>query len=138
MSKRNHLPYVVECKPLGQAFYEPIAAFNVDRVAISYATDCYKGSVAQDAGYHYRVRDASKRRAAITLTYSSEHPVSRFTYRDVTKTNTRINVFLDDQLVGAIHALGELFYYLPKGQPVAKKGTLCNTVEGVKRSLETP
>lgn len=37
-----HLKYVVECKPGFQAFFEPIVAFNSDRVALHYAADCAK------------------------------------------------------------------------------------------------
>jgi len=35
------LPYVVECRST-YVFFEPIAAFNVDSVAIAYAKDCAK------------------------------------------------------------------------------------------------
>lgn len=35
------LPYVVECQSF-YVWFEPIAAFNDDRVAIGYAKDCAK------------------------------------------------------------------------------------------------
>lgn len=34
------LKYRVDCKPSGQHFFETIAAFNSDRVALAYAKDC--------------------------------------------------------------------------------------------------
>jgi hypothetical protein len=40
----NPLKYVVECmehRPVPASFFEPIAAFNVYRVAEQYARDCY-------------------------------------------------------------------------------------------------
>lgn len=38
---RNQLPYVVECKS-SYPFFEAIAAFNVESVALAYAFDCAK------------------------------------------------------------------------------------------------
>lgn len=48
------LKYVVMCQPAGQAFFEPIAAFNHDGVAIDYARDCLKG---KPIGFRYRVEE---------------------------------------------------------------------------------
>ena len=49
-SKYYPLRYVVECKPTNQAFFEVIAAFNVDVVALDYAKAC-----SRSTGYAYRV-----------------------------------------------------------------------------------
>lgn len=59
------LRFLVECQPPGQAFFEPIAALNSDRVAIDYAKECVKRqfeifSSANDGklvafGWRYRV-----------------------------------------------------------------------------------
>lgn len=46
------LRYIVQCQPAGQAFFENIAAFNDDGVAIDYACDCLKG---KPIGWKYRV-----------------------------------------------------------------------------------
>lgn len=57
---RNPLPYRVECQygKTGGPF-EPIAAFNVDRVAIEYARSCSRANP-----FHaYRVMNTSKRPA---------------------------------------------------------------------------
>lgn len=60
---RNPIPYRVECRPLGQAFFEVIAGFNHQKVALHYATDCqvtnqpydyrvtYRGKVVHDEVY---------------------------------------------------------------------------------------
>lgn len=40
MSGHTPVPYRVECAVNGASFYEVIAAFNVQRVALQYATDC--------------------------------------------------------------------------------------------------
>lgn len=45
------LPHVVECKPAGQHFYEPIAAFNSRNVALAYGRDCAGANTANE----YRV-----------------------------------------------------------------------------------
>jgi hypothetical protein len=47
---QSQLPYVVECKSL-YAFFEPIAAFNHDKIAINYAVDCH----IANPQYQYRV-----------------------------------------------------------------------------------
>lgn len=47
---RNPLPYVVECKS-SYPFFEPIAAFNVESVAQSYAAEC----AAVNPQFVYRV-----------------------------------------------------------------------------------
>lgn len=36
------LCYIVQCQPIGQAFFQPIAAFDTERVAIDYAKECVK------------------------------------------------------------------------------------------------
>lgn len=43
-SKFYPLKWLVECKPSGQHFFEVIAGFNHDRVATSYAKDCFKAN----------------------------------------------------------------------------------------------
>ncbi len=45
------LRFVVECQRTGQAFFEPIAAFDHDSVAIAYAKECGR------TGYRYRVTE---------------------------------------------------------------------------------
>jgi hypothetical protein len=51
----NALPYVVECKS-SYPFYEKIAAFNVERIAIQYASDC---AIAHPT-FSYRVTKRGK------------------------------------------------------------------------------
>lgn len=41
-SKFYPLKWLVECKPSGQPFFEVIAGFNSDSVAVHYAQDCFK------------------------------------------------------------------------------------------------
>ena len=48
---KNPVPYRVECDPQGKTFFEVIAAFNSERVALAYATDCKVSNPAND----YRV-----------------------------------------------------------------------------------
>lgn len=48
------LRYIVECQPAGQAFFEPIAAFNHDGVAIDYAKGCFWRALT---GFKYRVTE---------------------------------------------------------------------------------
>lgn len=40
MNLNKLLPYVVECQPMGGHFYEQIAAFNHEVIALRYARDC--------------------------------------------------------------------------------------------------
>lgn len=49
------LPYKVECKST-QAFFEPIAAFDVARAAGVYAQDC----ALANPRFHYRVKKGAK------------------------------------------------------------------------------
>lgn len=54
------LRYIVQCQPAGQHFFEVIAAFNADSVAIDYAKDCHEFHAAVGgaaAEYKYRVLD---------------------------------------------------------------------------------
>lgn len=52
----------VDCQPPGQAFYETIAAFNSDRVALAYAEDCRKSKQFSTAGqWRYRVMERRSR-----------------------------------------------------------------------------
>lgn len=46
------LPYKVECKPAGQAYYSVIAAFDCERPATGYAGDCALANLANQ----YRVK----------------------------------------------------------------------------------
>jgi hypothetical protein len=51
-SKYHLLPFVVECQPNWQVFFEPIAAFNAGCVAGRYALDCAKSAAGRS---EYRV-----------------------------------------------------------------------------------
>jgi hypothetical protein len=52
-SKYYDLETIVECKHPAYAAWEPIAAFNSDRVAIHYAVDCRRANAKH--GLEYRV-----------------------------------------------------------------------------------
>lgn len=52
---RLYLPFLVEVK--GRAYWEGIAAFNVERVATAYAQECF---AANGPALHYRVKKGSK------------------------------------------------------------------------------
>lgn len=47
------LTHTVECRPPAQAFFEVIAAFNVDRAALAYGGECHMVNPSNA----YRVRD---------------------------------------------------------------------------------
>ncbi len=51
-SPYHPLKCIVKCKPAGQHFYEVIAAFNVDSVAIDYARDCHKFHLNQPGWFY--------------------------------------------------------------------------------------
>lgn len=51
----RQLPYIVECKS-SYPFFEPIAAFNVDSIALAYASDCAK----TNPQFVYRVTKSKK------------------------------------------------------------------------------
>jgi hypothetical protein len=56
MALRYALHYVVQCKSL-YVFYEDIAAFNVESIAVEYASECGKANPQ----WQYRVIDRSRR-----------------------------------------------------------------------------
>lgn len=69
-SKYHSLKYVVECMPAGQAFYESIAAFNVDNVATNYAADCWYEQMIP--GFKYRAMERVGRTYKLIAQYPSE------------------------------------------------------------------
>lgn len=59
------------------------------------------------------------------------------TYKDISRTYTNINVYLDGKHVGAIKQDGTMFYYLPKGQRVSDGGgSRFHSIVSVKDSIE--
>lgn len=57
-SKYAPLKYIVECKPRGQEWFKPIAAFNLDRIAIEYAAKVQR--LMQPSGFEYQVLERYK------------------------------------------------------------------------------
>lgn len=53
---RNVLKWRVECDD-GRGWYEPIAAFNVNSVAVGYAKDCFNSPLCVVTGDKYRVTE---------------------------------------------------------------------------------
>lgn len=60
-SKYFALRYLVECKPSYQTFYEPIAAYNDDGIAINYAVECSRAANAIKHNSDYRVMERKSR-----------------------------------------------------------------------------
>lgn len=64
-SRYFELKFIVECKrpPNPATWWEPIAAFNCDSVALAYAADCRKdkASWSKDLPWEYRVLKRGKR-----------------------------------------------------------------------------
>lgn len=59
------------------------------------------------------------------------------TYKDISRTYTNINVYIDGRFAGAIKQDGTMFYYLPKGERVSDGGgSRYHSVVSVKDSLE--
>lgn len=52
----NPLPYRVECMALPCRAWEPIAAFNVEQIAVRYGRECATGN----PGFQYRVTKRGK------------------------------------------------------------------------------
>jgi len=52
----NPVPFRVECKWPNRSYFEVIAAFNSDRIAMAYATDCQVTNKA----FAYRVTKRSR------------------------------------------------------------------------------
>jgi hypothetical protein len=63
----KQLPFVVAVRRAGQHFFEPIAAFNVDRVAIRYAEECRKSN----GMCAYSVTDHQKRDPRTIATFGA-------------------------------------------------------------------
>lgn len=62
--------------------------------------------------------------------------MATITYKDISRTYTNINVYVDGRVAGAIKQDGLMFFYLPKGTRIRDVGERFHSIRSVKNSLE--